>query len=120
MNIQIFGTKKDFDSKKTERFFKERGVKAMVIACNTATSAAAAALRAENPDLPICQAVGGIDYLLDTDSKDKDLLALLNHLSPEDRREKILENQRIIRTPIVRNKNQATVGYQPEIWKGWE
>lgn len=34
-------------------FFKERGVKAMVIACNTATSAAAAALRAENPDLPI-------------------------------------------------------------------
>ena len=32
---------------------RERGIKALVIACNTATSAAAAALRAENPDLPI-------------------------------------------------------------------
>ena len=27
MNIQIFGIKKSFDSKKAERFFKERGIK---------------------------------------------------------------------------------------------
>ena len=27
MNIQIFGTKKNFDSKKAERYFKERGIK---------------------------------------------------------------------------------------------
>jgi arsenate reductase-like glutaredoxin family protein len=113
MNIQIFGTKKDFDSKKTERFFKERGVKYQWIEMKEKGMS-------KGEFLSVCQAVGGIDYLLDTDSKDKDLLALLNHLSPEDRREKILENQRIIRTPIVRNKNQATVGYQPEIWKGWE
>ena len=113
MNIQILGTKKDFDSKKTERFFKERGVKYQWIEMKEKGMS-------KGEFLSVCQAVGGIDYLLDTDSKDKDLLALLNHLSPEDRREKILENQRIIRTPIVRNKNQATVGYQPEIWKGWE
>ena len=113
MNIQIFGTNKDFDSKKTERFFKERCVKYQWIEMKEKGMI-------KGEFLSVCQAVGGIDYLLDTDSKDKDLLALLNHLSPEDRREKILENQRIIRTPIVRNKNQATVGYQPEIWKGWE
>ncbi len=113
MNIQIFGTKKDFDSKKAERFFKERGVKYQWIDMGEKGMS-------KGEFLSVCQAVGGIDCLLNTDSKDKDLLALLNHLSPEDRREKILENQRIIRTPIVRNKNQATVGYQPEIWKGWE
>ena len=27
MNVQIFGTKKSFDSKKAERYFKERGIK---------------------------------------------------------------------------------------------
>ncbi|MDE7061234.1 MAG: ArsC family transcriptional regulator [Lachnospiraceae bacterium] len=113
MNIQIFGIKKDFDSKKAERFFKERGVKYQWIDMGEKGMS-------KGEFLSVCQAVGGIDCLLNTDSKDKDLLALLNHLSPEDRREKILENQRIIRTPIVRNKNQATVGYQPEIWKGWE
>ncbi len=113
MNIQIFGTKKDFDSKKAERFFKERGVKYQWIDMGEKGMS-------KGEFLSVCQAVGGIDCLLNTDSKDKDLLALLNHLSPEDRREKILENQRIIRTPIVRNKNQATVGYQPELWKGWE
>ena len=32
---------------------RTRGIKALVIACNTATSAAAKVLRAENPDLPI-------------------------------------------------------------------
>ncbi len=113
MNIQIFGTKKDFDSKKAERFFKERGVKYQWIDMGEKGMS-------KGEFLSVCQAVGGIDCLLNTDSKAKDLLALLNHLSSEDRREKILENQRIIRTPIVRNKNQATVGYQPEIWKGWE
>ena len=27
MNIQIFGTKKDFETKKAERYFKERGIR---------------------------------------------------------------------------------------------
>lgn len=31
MNIQIFGSKKDFDTKKAERYFKERGIKAQFI-----------------------------------------------------------------------------------------
>lgn len=40
-----------------------------------------------------------------------DLLALITHIAEEDRIEKILENQKIIKTPIVRNGKQATVGY---------
>ena len=42
------------------------------------------------------------------------------YLSEEDKKEKILENQKIIRTPIVRNGKQATVGYEPDVWKDWK
>ena len=38
----------------------------------------------------------------------------------EYKKEKILENQKIIRTPIVRNGKQATVGYEPDVWKDWK
>ena len=37
----------------------------------------------------------------------------------EDKFDKVLENQQVLKTPIVRNGKQATVGYQPEIWKTW-
>lgn len=42
------------------------------------------------------------------------------YLAEEDKAEKILENQKVIKTPIVRNGKQATVGYQPDIWKNWK
>ena len=38
----------------------------------------------------------------------------------EDKEEKLLENQRLLRTPVVRNGKQATVGYAPEVWAQWE
>ena len=41
-------------------------------------------------------------------------------IAEEDKAEKILENQSIIKLPVVRNGKQATIGYQPEIWKGWK
>jgi arsenate reductase-like glutaredoxin family protein len=61
-----------------------------------------------------------MDQLIDTDCKDKDLLALIQYIATEDKTEKILENQKVIKTPIVRNGKQATVGYQPEVWKNWK
>ena len=61
-----------------------------------------------------------IDKLLDENSKDKNTLALLKYMSEEDKEEKLLENQQMLKTPIVRNGRQATVGYQPEVWKNWE
>ena len=66
------------------------------------------------------QAVGGTDKLINTEHKDKDLLALLQYLSDEDKEEKILENPQIIRTPVVRNGKKTTIGYCPEVWKEWE
>lgn len=113
MNIQIFGTKKDFDSKKAERFFKERGIKYQFIDMKEKGMS-------KGEFTSVCQSVGGVENLIDIDGKEKDLLALLKHLSAEDRAEKILENQKVIRTPIVRNGKKATVGYWPDVWKGWE
>lgn len=65
------------------------------------------------------QAGGGINALINEDCKDKDALALVKYISEEQKEEKLLVNQQVIKTPIVRNGKQATVGYAPEVWKGW-
>ena len=113
MNIQIFGTKKNFDSKKAERYFKERGIKYQFIDMKEKGLS-------KGEFQSVCQAIGGYNRLTDTDCKDKDLLALITYIAEEDKAEKILENQSIIKVPVVRNGKQATVGYQPEIWKNWK
>ena len=66
------------------------------------------------------QAVGGLDAMLDENGKDKNTLALIKYLSETDKEEKILENQQVLKTPIVRNGKKATVGYMPDVWKLWE
>ena len=63
---------------------------------------------------------GGVDNMLNPDAKDKDALALIKNIADEDKLITILENQQVIKTPIVRNGRQSTLGYQPEVWKGWE
>ena len=113
MNIQIFGTKKNADSRKAERFFKERGVKFQYIDLKEKGLS-------KGELQSVAKAVGGLEQMLDPDSRDKDLLTLLEYLLPDDKFEKVLENQSILRQPIVRNGKQATVGYQPDIWKQWE
>ena len=112
MNIQIFGTKKSADTRKAERFFKERGVRFQSVDLKEKGLS-------KGELQSVAQAVGGLDNLLDPDAKDKDLLTLLEYLTPEARLEKVLENQHILKQPVVRNGKQATVGYEPEAWKGW-
>ncbi|WP_407406455.1 arsenate reductase family protein, partial [Enterocloster sp.] len=68
----------------------------------------------------VCQAVGGYEKLIDPDCRDKDLLALIRYIAEEDRVEKILENQKILKVPIVRNGKQAAIGYEPDVWKEWK
>lgn len=112
MNIQIFGTKKCFDSKKAERYFKERNVKYQFIDMKEKGMS-----KGEFDNIK--KAVGGIDNMIDQDCKDKDLLALIKYIADESREEKILENQNVIKTPVVRNGKLATIGYQPDVWKNW-
>ncbi len=110
MNIQIYGKSKCFDTKKAERYFKERRIKYQLI------------------DLPrfgmgrrelesVVSAVGMAD-LVDPKAPDGELLKWL--ATDADRLEKLLEYPDNIRTPIVRSGRRATVGYRPEIWKDWE
>ena len=113
MNIQIFGKTKCFDTKKAERYFKERGIKYQYIDLKE-KGMSKGELNA------VCQAVGGLYALLDENCRDKDALALVRYIVEEDRMEKVLENQQVIKTPVVRNGKKATVGYRPEVWKGWE
>lgn len=56
--------------------------------------------------------------MVNWDGKDKDLLALIKYIADEDKLEKVLENPQVIKTPVVRNGKQSTLGYQPDIWKG--
>ena len=50
----------------------------------------------------------------------QDTVALITYLAESQKFDKLLENQQILREPIVRNGKQATVGYEPDTWKTWE
>ncbi len=110
MNIQIYGKKKCFDTKKAERYFKERRVKYQFIDLDR--------FGLGRRELDTVRATVGVEALID--EKDPDA-ALLHYLASDAARlDKLFEEPWRIKTPIVRNGKQATVGYQPDVWKGWE
>ena len=113
MNIQIFGTQKCNDTKKAERYFKERGIKYQFVDMKEKGMS-------KGEFTSVAEKNGGVDNMLNTDAKDKDALALIKNIADEDKLATILENQQVIKTPIVRNGRQSTLGYQPEVWKAWE
>ena len=110
--IQIFGTKKCNNTKKAERFFKERGIRFQSVDLMEKGLS-------KGELLSVCQAAGGLEALIDPECKDKDLLALIKYIADEDRFQKVLENQSVLLQPIVRNGKQAAAGYQPDVWKSW-
>ena len=113
MNIQIFGKKKSSDTRKAERFFKERGIRFQSVDMKEKGLS-------KGEFQSVLQAVGSLEAMIDPNCKDKDLLLLIKYLAEEDRAQKVLDNQSVLKLPIVRNGRQATVGYQPEVWKKWE
>ena len=110
MNIQIFGKSKCFDTKKAERWFKERRIKYQYIDL--------VKYGISRGELSSVKNAVGLDEL--ADPKDQDY-ALFTHLAgAEAKLEKLYEIPEMLRTPIVRNGKQATVGFCPEIWKDWK
>ena len=110
MNIQIFGKKKCFDTKKAERWFKERRIKYQYIDLLK--------YGISRGELMSVKAAVGFDALLDEKAPD---YALLQYLArDEDRVAHVLDDPRLLRTPVVRNGKKATVGYCPEVWGTWE
>ena len=111
MNIQIFGSSKSFDSKKAERWFKERRIKYQYID-----------LKAKGLSPREYQAVRksvGFEALVDTKCRAYEDL-FMAYITPDAREEKLLEHPELFQAPIVRNGREATVGYHPEIWEKWE
>ncbi len=110
MNIQIFGKSKCFETKKAERYFKERRVKFQSIDLPR--------FGISPRELDSVLACVGLEALVDEKAPDAELLKYLAY--DADKKGKLLENPALIRTPIVRNGKKATVGYCPEVWKDWE
>ena len=113
MNIQIFGKSKCFDTKKAERYFKERGIKYQFI-----DVAKFGMSKGEYNNIK--RAVGDMRQLIDETSKAYEA-GYCAYLADEAAvEEKLLDHPAMFRTPIVRNGKQATVGYCPDVWKTWE
>lgn len=110
MNIQIFGKNKCFDTRKAQRYFKERKIKYQDINISKYPMS-----RGEfNSVLRVL----GLSAMVDQNAKDSEILKYLAF--EEDKIDKLYENQNMMKTPVVRNGNKATVGYCPDVWKTWD
>ena len=112
MNIQIFGKAKCFDTKKAERYFKERGIKFQSVDIIKYGLSKGEYAGVKN-------ATGGMLSLIDEKSKEYESLHIKYLANKEDIEERLLENPGMFKTPIVRNGKKATIGYQPDIWATW-
>ena len=110
MNVQIWGKSKCFDTKKAERYFKERRIKYQMIDL----------LRygMSRGEFTSVKGAVGLEAMMDPNAKDGEILRYLAY--DADREEKLFENPALLRTPIVRNGKKATIGYCPDVWKTWE
>jgi len=110
MNIQIFGTKKCNNTKKTQRFFKERGIQVHFRDLNEKGIS--------KGELDNIGTTLDIDDLIDPESKQykkRGMSYMVFNIEEE-----ILEDPLLLKTPVVRNGKETTVGYKPEEWKKWK
>jgi arsenate reductase (glutaredoxin) len=112
MNIQIFGQKKCFDTKKAERYFKERRIKYQLIDMDLKGLS--------KGEFDSVKAAVGLVNLIDKTSKEYERLNMQHIVNDSVKEELLLKNIKLFKTPIVRNGRKATVGYTPEVWETWE
>lgn len=111
MNIQIFGVKKCFDTKKAERFFKERRIKYQFIDLKEKALS--------KGELQSVKNSVGLENLINKNAKDYKKLNMDKIRGAEAREEILLKNPSLYVTPIVRNSKKASVGYDLETWEAW-
>ena len=113
MNIQIFGKSKCFDTKKAERWFKERRIKYQSIDLKKY------GMSPKEFD-SVLRAVGGIDNLVDWENKSQEITNMRYMEDKIAKEDKVFDYPMLMKTPVVRNGKQATAGYCPEVWATWE
>lgn len=112
MNIQIFGVNKCFDTKKAERYFRERRINYQFIDLKIKGLS--------KGELQSVKNAVGLKELINNQSKDYKKLNMDKIFDSGIREEILLNNPSLYKTPIVRNGKKATVGYAADIWKSWE
>ena len=110
MNIQIFGKSKCFDTKKAQRYFKERRIKFQEVDVRK--------FGMSRGELSSVKNAVGLEAMVDPNHPDAVLLSYL--ADDQAKLDKLFEDPSLLRTPIVRNGRQATVGYCPQAWEGWQ
>lgn len=109
LNIQIIGTKKDSDTRKAERFFSERGIKYQFVDLKERGLS--------EGELDNISAKISPNKLVDTESKTYQKRGM--QYMDFDIREELLEDPSLIKTPIVRNGKDVTLGLESETWQRW-
>ena len=112
MAIQIFGRSKCFDTKKAQRYFKERNQQ---VHCLDLDQKPLSKRELES----VLQGAGGMERCVQKTKKNEDTFLRYTYMPSEDRFDYLLEHQELLVTPIVRDGAKATCGYAPEIWKLW-
>ena len=113
MNIQIFGVQKCADTRKAQRFFKERGIRFQFVDLQE-KGLSKGELRSVAARVPI-------EQLLDRSGARFSEKGLTHAWLDAGKIEALLlEDPLLFRTPIVRNGKEATVGHCPEVWKTWQ
>ena len=113
MNIQIFGKNKCFDTKKAERWFKERRIKFQSI------DLVRYGMSGKDFD-SVLRSDGGVDNLIDWNNKSQEITNMKYMDDKIAKEDKLFDDPSLMKTPIVRNGKKATVGYCPEVWQAWE
>lgn len=111
MNIQIFGVKKCFDTKKAERYFKERKISYQFVDLTM--------FGLSKGELQSVKVAIGLNNLVNSACKDYKKLNMDRIISTSGREEMLFNNPSLYKTPIVRNGKQSTVGYVPDVWALW-
>ncbi len=112
MNIQIFGKNKCFETKKAERWFRERRIPFQSIDLKRF------GMSAREFD-SVLRAVGGVDKLIDWDSRAQEITNMKYMDDARCKEDKLFDDPSLMATPIVRNGRYATVGYCPDVWEAW-
>ena len=116
MEVQVFGIKKSADTRKALRFFSERRIRAHFVDLDERPAAAG--------ELKRFAQKFGIEALLDRESKTYAELGLKHaKLSEERWLEKLIDEPRLLRMPLVRRLGQGssglTIGLAEKDWKRW-
>lgn len=109
MIIQIFGKKNCNNTKKAERFFKERNVKYQFIDLSK--------YPISRGELKVITARFSLEDLLDIEGSEYKRRNLQYYVY--DTEELLNENPILYKTPICRYNNYVTLGNEPDIWKEW-